>query len=208
MRERADPRQRVREAVDVRPVVAGPVASSVRSMLAEHPAWREVRSAYGRCRPQDVGWLDEPIWSLWVDADRHVALLDSAAEAMGLEGLRDLGRRRLAAELKSGIFASIVRSWLRSFAEHPGYLLRVAPYLWRAGFRDCGEVTLAEAQDHMLRYRLSGAPANLRDSEAWRALVEGFVQGLYELAGVQGELHFESEANASGVVEIVARWQP
>ncbi|MFW5925842.1 MAG: hypothetical protein ACOCV4_06725 [Myxococcota bacterium] len=180
--------------------------SSIRSMLAEEGSWPAIREAFAQRYPHDSGWLDERMWSTWIDLDRHVALLDAAAEVMGLDGVRHIGRRRLTEELRAGLFARIVRSWLRSFAEHPSYLLRVAPYLWRAGFRDCGDMLLQKADARSLDYCLQGAPPHLLQSDAWRALLEGFAQGMFELARVEGDIAFDSPEGEPEVVYITCRW--
>lgn len=175
-------------------------------MLAEEGSWPAIREAFAQRYPHDSGWLDERMWSTWIDLDRHVALLDAAAEVMGLDGVRHIGRRRLTEELRAGLFARIVRSWLRSFAEHPSYLLRVAPYLWRAGFRDCGDMLLQKADARSLDYCLQGAPPHLLQSDAWRALLEGFAQGMFELARVEGDIAFDSPEGEPEVVYITCRW--
>lgn len=190
----------------VRPAIAGPIVSSIRSILAGQGSWAEVKRTFALAHPGDADWLDEPTWSLWVDLDRHVGMLDAAGEVLGLEGVREVGRRRVTEELRTGIFASIVRSWVRSFAEHPSYLLRVAPYLWRAGFRDCGEMVLVDHQDHMLRYHVAGAPEQILESEAWGALIEGFAQGLFELAQVRGTIRMARAEGRTDLLELEGAW--
>jgi hypothetical protein len=208
MGEHTGVRGGTRPSAERSPAIAGPIFSSVRTMLVDRGCWDEVLAAFIRRRPEDAAWIGGSTWSLWVDLDRHVAMVEAAAEVIGIEGVSDLGRNRVAAELHSGLFATIVRSWLRTFAGQPGHLLRVAPYLWRAGFRGCGKVTVEEAQESLLRYRVVGAPKALRESEAWRALLSGFAHGLFDLAQVQGDIHIGPMGDHPDDVEMVGRWTP
>lgn len=189
--------------------VAGPVFFAVRGMLAQREGWNDVREAFVRRRPQDAGWIDKPSWSMWVALDRHVDLVEAAVEVMGIEGIHEVGRERLAEDLRDGPLANIVRSWLRTFADSPSRLLRVAPYLWRAGFRDCGDMVVDDVQEQALRFKLMHAPERLRASEAWRTLLAGFGQGLLELAQVEGgKVRFVTMDDSSEDVGIVLSWHP
>jgi hypothetical protein len=191
-----------------RPAIAGPIFSAMRRTLTELASWEEIRASFVHRRPQDAEWLEESTWHTWVDLERHVGLLNAAAEVVGLEGVHQVGRLRVTSELESGVMGAIVRSWLRTFAGRPASLLRVAPYLWRAGVRDGGEMAVEEAGDALLRFRFVHAPTALRTSSAWRALLAGFADGLFELAQVKGQVDFILPEERADEVEVVARWGP
>jgi hypothetical protein len=191
-----------------RPAIAGPIFSAMRRTMTELASWEEIRDSFVRRRPQDAEWLEESTWHTWVDLERHVGLLDASAEVMGLEGVHEVGRLRVTSEVEGGVMGAIVRSWLRTFAGRPAYLLRVAPYLWRAGVRDGGEMVVEEAEDALLRFRFVHAPPALRTSAAWRALLTGFAHGLFELAQVEGQIDFVLPDDAPDEVGVVGRWGP
>jgi hypothetical protein len=177
-------------------------------MVAQRGQWPAVLEAYCQRRPEDGDWLEHPPWCAWVDLDRHVGLVDAAAEVMGLDAVRALGQERLADELHSGLLATVVRSWLRTFAGTPNQLLRVAPYLWRAGFRGCGDMILEDTQDTVLRFRVAQAPPQLRASMAWQTLLIGFGEGFLSLAQVQGEIRLFDLDDAPGDMGVSVSWAP
>jgi hypothetical protein len=197
------PRQPVEPS---RPHISGAIVLSVRGLLVQDGLWPAVSEVLARDHPERLEELNRlGRWSM-VDLDLHVALVDAAAEVLGEEGLRHFGRHRIVGDVSQGWFATIARSWLRSFSSRPDPVLRMIPYLWRSGLRDCGQMIVQESGKGHMRLRLRDPPQQLGRSKAWQMLLSGMAEGVLGLADVQGEARFAVPGDEPGAIDLVCTW--
>lgn len=195
-------------AVEGRPPgIIGAVVTGIRTQLAQQGYWAEVVADLEERLPAAA---EEVVAvSRWrtVDVATHIALLDSAAAVLGEEGMREFGRQRLSSEVSHGLFATLARSWLRTFRARPQELFRMAPYMWRVATRNCGVMHVADVHEDHLRGRLRDAPPRLVHSKAWGWMIEGMGEGLLGLAELFGTVRGEVVAGETGAYDLVARWR-
>jgi hypothetical protein len=191
------------------PSISGRIVTELRALMIAQGVWPKVRDTLAARNATALRWLDDAAREPWVDLDIHLALVDAAGEALGLQQVRELGRERMIQSSRAGIFAAIVRGWLRSFQGDPAQVLKVMPHLWRAGVRRGGSLRVLSSGEGRLDARLSPGPAatQLGKSAAWRALLEGFCVGLIDLCGATGEAAFEVSSETPGAVDLKLRWR-
>jgi hypothetical protein len=191
------------------PCISGRIVSELRALMIAEGVWPKVRDALAVRAPMALRWLDDAANEPWIEMETYLSMVDAAGEALGLDALRALGRKRMVESSQSGIFASIVRGWLRSFERDPAQVLRVVPHLWRAGVRRGGSLRVVSAGDGFLHARLVPGPAAtlMARSPAWRAVLEGFCTGLLDLCGASGEAVFLVSTEVPGAIDVRFRWR-
>ncbi|MBO6934091.1 MAG: hypothetical protein JJ863_03930 [Deltaproteobacteria bacterium] len=167
------------------------------------PAWRALR----RKRPDLASELEGAARQEWISAEAYAALVDETlAISGGTDRLRALGRAWVKKELASGgRYATMRRSWLRTFGDGPGEVIQLAPHLWRASMRKNGRVVKGDAGRGFVRMVLEEAPA-VRRSAAWQALLEGSLQGLLELSSPTVQVQLGPSAVDPELVEGIVLW--
>lgn len=189
------------------PAVRGTIVADVFRALEEvdlyGPAWRALR----RKNRAYASALKNAGEQEWIPAAAYAALLDEAVLiAGGSDRLRAMGRAWVKKELADGgRYATIRRSWLRSFGDGPGEVFRLAPHLWRASMRKNGEVVKGDAGRGFVRMVLKGSPV-VRGSKAWQATLEGSLQGLLELSSPQVQVQLGPSAVDPELVEGIVLW--
>lgn len=166
--------------------VVGAVTIAMRNQLARDGWWPTVRDVLERRMPAAADEVEGVRrWST-VDLRIHVALLEAMGEALGEGAVRDFGRERLTGEVSDGLFATIARSWLRSFRARPEELLCMAPHLWRTATRSCGTLHVVDVQEGCVRGRFRSLPPALIGCTPWRWMMEGMGEGILELVELLG----------------------
>ncbi len=189
------------------PGVRGPIVADVCRALEESdlygPAWRALR----RKRPDFAKELEEAATKEWVAAEAYAALLEEAVLlAGGTDRLRALGRAWVKKELADGgRYASMRRSWLRTFGDGPAEVIRLAPHLWRASMRKNGKVAKGDSGRGFVRMVLEEAPV-VRGSSAWQAILEGSLQGLLEFSSPSVQVQLGPSAIDPDLVEGIVLW--
>lgn len=189
------------------PAVRGPIVADVFRALEETdlygPSWRALR----RKRPDQAEELKEVGQYEWVPAEAYAALLEEALLlAGGSDRLREMGRAWVKMELADGgRYATMRRSWLRTFGDGPAEVVRLAPHLWRASMRKNGRVTKGDSGRGFVRMVLENAPV-VRGSAAWQALLEGSLQGLLELSSPSVQVQLGPSAVDPELVEGIVLW--
>jgi len=187
--------------------VRGAIVADVFRALEEvdlyGPAWRALR----RKNRTYANALKDAGRQEWIPAAAYAALLDEAVLiAGGSDRLRAMGRDWVKKELADGgRYATIRRSWLRSFGDGPGEVFRLAPHLWRASMRKNGEVVKGDAGRGFVRMVLKDSPV-VRGSKAWQATLEGSLQGLLELSSPQVQVQLGPSAVDPELVEGIVLW--
>lgn len=189
------------------PAVRGPIVADVcRALEASDllgPSWRALR----RKSAQQATELNEAARREWVSAAAYAALVEETRLlAGGTDRLRELGRSWVKKELADGgRYATMRRSWLRTFGDGPGEVFRLAPHLWRASMRMNGKVVKGDAGRGFVRMVLEDAPI-VRASPAWQAILEGSLQGLLELSSPSVQVQLGPSAVDPELVEGIVLW--
>jgi hypothetical protein len=187
--------------------VRGAIVADVCRVLEEAdlfgPAWRALRRKNGDHATELKGAASRE----WVSAEAYAALLEEVALITGgTDRLRALGREWVAKELaEGGRYATVRRSWLRSFGDGPAEVFRLAPHLWRASMRKNGRVVKGDVGRGFVRMVLEGAPV-VRGSAAWQKVLEGALQGLLELSSPNVQVQLGPSAIDPGQVEGIVFW--
>lgn len=190
------------------PRISGAIVASLRAILTEKEKWAEVHAALvARCAPC-ADSIDQVEWSSWQDLESYVELISALSEVVDDRELRALGRERILRDVKSGFFSTILRSWLRSFPQAPENLLRIGPYLWRAGFRDVGTLEVASEGEGFMRLRAAGVPDLLRDATAWHELLAGMFEGLLEVSNRAGTVQVGPAVDDDTALDFLCMWDP
>ena len=188
------------------PLVASSIVAGVRRLIGEHTDLLAVRRALAVRHPEAVESMDAPPAGEWADAHKYSALLEATREMIGEAQLRTLGRARVLETQQSGALSPLLRSWTRSYSEDPVQFLRVAPHTWAAGTRNLGRMKLASSRPGEVRFELEGAPPMLRTARAWLRFLEGFGDGLLEIAHLSGTCSIGSSPDRGDVIDVVFRW--
>src|SRR5688572_22594251 len=86
------------------PCISGRVVAELRAHMLEIGVWPKVREALGGA-PLELRWLDAAAGEPWVELETHLALLDAAGAALGIEAVRAMGRARMKRSARAGLFA-------------------------------------------------------------------------------------------------------
>ena len=178
----------------------------MRGQLVRDGWWPTVREALERRLPAAADEIEAiRRWST-VDVDTHAAMLEAMGEVLGEAGVRAFGRERLSGEVSAGLFATIARSWLRSFRARPQELLRIAPYLWRTATRRCGTLGVEAVGEGYARGRFRQLPERLADCAPWRWMMEGMGEGLLDVAELLGTARTQDVDGEPCTVDMVVKW--
>jgi len=165
------------------PRVLASMPIGLRATLLERGHWGAVRAVLEH-RDLDAAVLLEGVRrSEWLGLSAHIALVEAAAEVLGLDGLRALGALRTQESTMGGLFPNLLRSWVRSFRSDPASLLRIGPQIWQAAFRDAGEFVIDEVRPFGASVRIIDCEA-MATSIAWQHIIEGSGAGIMQLAGL------------------------
>ena len=165
------------------PRVIASVPIGMRATLLERGQWGAVRAALEH-RDLDAAVLIEGVRrSEWLQLSAHIALVEAAAEVLGLDGIRALGVLRTQESTMGGLFPNLLRSWVRSFRTDPASLLRIGPQIWQAAFRDAGEFVIDDVRPLGASVRIADCEA-MATSLAWQHVIEGSGTGIMQLAGL------------------------
>src|SRR5688572_15689675 len=111
------------------PRISGRIVAELRAQLLDLGLWEQVRERLQARDPLGLRWIDEAMTQPWVDIETYVSVIEWMGESLGPDRLREIGRGRVARSQRGGLFASIVRGWLRSFSDKPDEILRIVPHL-------------------------------------------------------------------------------
>lgn len=180
------------------PRIASSVVSGVRRTLIDLGQWPRVRARMLSEHPGAREWLDRPLdRDAWCPIESHLRIMQAVAAELGDEGVAEFGAARLRDNMRGGIVSPILRSWMRSYGNAPGHLMRVTPHLWSAVTRSLGRVVVASAHDREVRFRVVGMPDEARRCTAWHRFLEGY-----------GVAWLEAGSYAGGRVEITSSATP
>lgn len=197
------------------PRVAGEVAATLfaglRRHLVDDGRWARVRDLVVARDASAVEWIDASVPSDWVSVEHHVAVLRGLEDVSGIASLREMGRERSRAVSVSGGLAPILRGWMRNYAQAPEHFVRVSPHVWSAATRGLGRLIRVPAPPSADRggyqqFRTEGLPKSILEAKPWHALLEGFGDGLIELAGREGRAALIPAASHPGEMEMTFRW--
>ena len=188
------------------PRISGSIVAELRAQMLELGIWDRVRGQMAEHDPLGIRWVDDAATQSWVEIETYVSLIEAMGVVLGAQAMRELGRARVARSTRTGIFASIVRGWMRSFADRPFEVVRIVPHLWRAATRDAGQMTLVGSGEGFARFRLRNAPpALIRTS--WHTLLEGMGLGLLDLAHATGEVQIGPALDEPGSADMLFFWK-
>jgi hypothetical protein len=169
--------------------------------------WEAVRARLLALDPHAAEWIDAPLIGDWQPAERHFAIMRALLAEVGVEGIRQYGRRRLEESLRIGPVAPILRSWLRSYSGAPQAFLRVHPHMWQAITRNMGRMALLHHAPNEMVFRIAGAPESLRRAEAWHRYLEGYSEGLLAVGGYRGQATLQPATDAADALDGTIRWE-
>lgn len=162
--------------------VSGGVICAYRASLVADGLLDAVRTIFSARSKLPLSWLDDLTLFDWCELEHYRTLLVSYADVVGLDGLREVTRRRMADAEHSNVYAPVLRSWVRSFGNSVELLLRCVVPLWRSAFRHTRppEVLLMEPGEvHLV---MTGPMARaLYGSAAMAAGFEGILFGILDV---------------------------
>lgn len=162
--------------------VSGALLCACRAAFVECGHWDGLRMELAARMHVEAETLDDLTANDWLELASLTALLDAQLAFLDLEGLKTRVRRRVSDAERGHVFASMLRSWTRSFASGE-HMLRALGPLFRAGLRNVEVPRVRGIGASEAHVRLRGTLfAPLRDSEALRAAFEGLLLGLLDLA--------------------------
>ncbi len=183
------------------PVLASSIASGTRLLLKELRHWDDVRRLVLLRERGAQSWIDGPISGSWALLERHAAIMSALLECRGEAVTREVGRARLREALRSGHLASIFRSWARSYASLT--FVRVVPHAWTAATRHCGRMQFVSSSERSVGFVLLGAPASVREAVAWHRFLEGYGEGILDVAGLSGTVRVATRSDGEGAIDVV-----
>ena len=165
----------------VEPVaISARLVMSFEALMRDVGAWDRVVAEATNGAEAVAGNLDKMAANGLVPLEDYLPLVDAAQRVLGPTALHAVGHRRIEQDLGGGFFAAILQSWSEHFPPDPATSLMVVPHLWQAAIRHGGRLELVEAMHGEVRFRTTGAPRAVGYSTAWRALLEGFIEGLMQ----------------------------
>jgi hypothetical protein len=168
--------------------VAGIITAAFRRHLATIGDWDRVARAIDRIDPDARREIEQATASQYVPLASHVVFIEAMGLELGEERLSEIGRDYVRGKLDLGFFAPVLRGWMRSFEGSPSGLLRVAPHLWRASFRNAGRMEVGETGPGFLTLELKSPPHLFVTSTAWHRMIHGASLGLLDGFGLVGDV--------------------
>ncbi|MBX7191397.1 MAG: hypothetical protein K1X94_05040 [Sandaracinaceae bacterium] len=151
------------------------------AVLKELGHWPAVRAEVLRRDPFASHWIDSVADGTWCPLDRGGLLVEAARGLLGDDAIRDLGSRRFARAMDTGVLAPMLRSWARSVAPDTTTLVKLTPHLWRAASQGLGEMKVLEVRPGQARLRFTSDHPTFLACHAWHIFLEGFALGLVAL---------------------------
>lgn len=184
-------------------MISSALFNGVRAQLISQGRWEALEAAVLEADPSLADWLRAAEREPWMPLLPYFQIMEGLRTALGDEGMAELGRERLRADLETGALAPMLRAWVREFANDPNALMRVSPHVWSAITQHAGSMRLEVAEPGRVAFRISGAPRELLDAVGWHLLFEGFGEELMRRSERQGSvsvspLRDESELELSG----------
>ncbi len=186
-------------------MVASALFNGVRAHLIAQGRWESLEEAVIAERADLADWLADAESAPWLPLEPLFAVMAGLQRALAPEGMRELGRERLRADLETGALAPMLRAWIREFASDPTALMRVSPHLWQAITQHAGAMRLVAADPTRVEFRIAGAPGGLLEASGWHRLFEGFGGELMRRSGRQGSVSVSALVD-SGELALVGDW--
>lgn len=166
--------------------------------------WAAVRAELVRVHIDAASWIDselsiDPTKTAWVPVTHHVQMMDALVTVVGEERTYALGRERARRTALAGAFAPVVRSWSRSFGDHPSEFLKLTLHAWSSQTRNLGEFVVAETRPGYSRFVMKNATRLLHDSRGWQLFLAGYGTGLLDLMNRKGRCEITVDASHADV---------
>ncbi|MBK8168732.1 MAG: hypothetical protein IPK60_00125 [Sandaracinaceae bacterium] len=178
--------QRVVHVATSQTQVRRSVVRSLQGALIQRGLWSELRARLASTNSALLRELDRTETQEWWSAESHLALLDGAAELVGLDGMHALGRERIRGIEAGALFPAIIGSWTRSFPNGAD-VVQVFPHLWRASSLNGGQLALKELGENHAIFHFEGCTRAICTSAPWLATIKGMALGLLDRVGLTGE---------------------
>lgn len=123
----------------------------------------------------------------WLPIELHLELARAGLRLLGEQGLRDWGRAALTRAMKSTFLGPIFEGAVRLFGLSPAALVRTAPSVYQAAFRDCGGLVAVELEERLWRVVLQDLPREVRD-RAFLVSMAGALEATVEVGQAKGEV--------------------
>jgi len=189
------------------PLVAGGVFASYRGTMLERDLWDHTRQAFVARSGMDKEELDRLCEEEWVELSSYSTLLDAMGDTLGLDELRTMIRKRMVDPKSSSFYASMTRSWARSFGSSPEYVLRGVVHIFRAALRNAGQLRAVEIRPCELHLIVEGhAAICARSSQAFGVSLEGLALGFMDLAQPRPTLIEVELAPKREPLALVCKW--
>lgn len=187
------------------PRIAATVVSGIRRTLVDQGTWPRIRARVLADRPAAQSWIDAALEHAWCPLDWHLAILSAVASELGERGVIEFGAARLRDNMRGGVLAPVLRSWMRSYGSAPGHLMRVAPHMWHAMTRGVGRVEVTETAARAVSFQIVGMPEAALRCTAWHRFLEGYGVALLEAGSHRGHVSFTLGA-APGQLDARVSW--
>jgi hypothetical protein len=123
----------------------------------------------------------------WLPVELHLELAQAGLRLLGEQGLRDWGRASLARAMRTTFLGPIFEGAVRLFGLSPAALVRTAPSVYQAVFRDCGGLVAVELEERLWRVVLQDLPKEVR-GRAFLVAMAGALEATIEVGKRKGEV--------------------
>lgn len=187
------------------PLVASPLFNGLRAQLIRQGRWESLEASILAADPSLGDWLTTAVREPWMPLLPYFRIMEALRSTLGDEGMAELGRERLRADLELGTLAPMLRAWVREFADDPTALMRVSPHVWSAITQHAGTMRLESAEPGRVAFRIAGAPVELLTAAGWHRLFEGFGEELMRRSQRDGSVSVSALPEESEL-ELVGSW--
>jgi hypothetical protein len=125
-----------------------------------------------------VGWLP-----LHVDIELTECFFEVAGEERALEALRD----NLANTLKSTVLKPLLDGAFAIFGRSPAKVLRWTSKVWSLLYRNCGQLALAESDDHSAVLEATDLPPEMVAGTNYLKGLAASILGFFDLLGIDAK---------------------
>jgi hypothetical protein len=127
----------------------------------------------------------------WLSADLDMDVTEAVTQVLGRERSAHFWRGSLLDTMETPLLKPLVDGAIAIFGLSPGHLLKWAPRIWDAIYRNCGTMTVTQATGNTARIEYESIAPALRRSPAFIEALRASFETLFVLARTEGTVVVE-----------------
>lgn len=130
----------------------------------------------------------------WLPIAVNLELVSCLSAELGEAELYHLGMKSFTNSVSSYVVGPFFRTAINLFRIKPSSVFRLAPQIWKAIHRNCGELTVTEHGKQAEQILLSSLPIEMASSRPYLIGIAGCFQAVLALSEVEGKVTLEKQS--------------